>query len=81
MIQMLVAMVGKLTHEVAHLKSDNVEFKKQISNLKVLAVGPTEPSTTGRRKQLVSVEPFPSLPKSYREDVSRPVAVSAICDC
>jgi hypothetical protein len=32
-IETLVAMAGKLTDEVVHLKSDNVELKKQISDL------------------------------------------------
>jgi hypothetical protein len=33
MIETLVAMAGKLTDEVAHLKSDNFELTKQITDL------------------------------------------------
>jgi hypothetical protein len=53
MIEMLVAMVVKLTEKVTHLKSVNVKLKKQISDHQGLAAGPTGPSTFGRRSKFV----------------------------
>jgi hypothetical protein len=39
MVELLVAIVGKLTDEVVHLGSDNVELKKQSRVLKGLVAG------------------------------------------
>jgi hypothetical protein len=51
MIETLVAMVSKLSDEDAHLKIDNVELKKRMSDLKRIAVGTPAPSTSGRNKK------------------------------
>jgi hypothetical protein len=51
MTEILVAMAGKLTDEVAHLKSGNVERKKQISDLQGPTAGTTGPPSFGRSKE------------------------------
>jgi hypothetical protein len=50
MTAMRVAIVCKFTDEVTHLTSDNVELKKQISDLQQLAAALTGPSPFGRSK-------------------------------
>jgi hypothetical protein len=61
MIETLVAMVSKLPDEDAHLKIDNVELKKQTSDLKGIAVGTPAPSTSGRNKKFNISVPGPSV--------------------
>jgi hypothetical protein len=52
MIEMLVAVVGKLTDEVVHLKSDSIELK-HILDLRVLSAGPIEVCIFRRSKEQV----------------------------
>lgn len=59
MTEMLVAMAGILTHETAHLESEKVKIKKQISDHRKATARPAEQSTTGKRNQLVSVGSLP----------------------
>jgi hypothetical protein len=56
-----------LIDELAHLKSDNVELKKKISDLQGLVAGPPGTHIFVKRKQKVGVQSLPSLPKLHRK--------------